>query len=89
MRKDENPRWTCCREALGREPKAWEFMIWVQQRWRDYAAHLGVEARGGEASRTIASWHWFEKRITDDETHKMFDQWLKSEVASGKYKEVE
>lgn len=32
----ENPRWTQCRIALGREPRAVDFMLWIQERWRDF-----------------------------------------------------
>jgi hypothetical protein len=106
FREDENPRWTMCRAAIGREPEVWEFTLWTQQRWRDYAVHLGladlavgvvtklfsdsglVTGAWSSASTRISSWYWFEKGITDAEMHKLFDQWLKSEVESGKYKEV-
>lgn len=35
---EENPRWTACRAALGREPEGWEFINWIQARWREFMA---------------------------------------------------
>jgi hypothetical protein len=34
----ENPRWTRCRAALGRQPAAYEFIIWNSRCWTEFAA---------------------------------------------------
>lgn len=39
---DENPRWTRCRHAIGREPKGWEFMVWMAGCWNAFRVHLHV-----------------------------------------------
>lgn len=91
MTQKENPRWTRCREALGREFEAWEFSLWIKQRWRDYAKFLGLADLGAawsSHSDRVFSWYWFEHKKTMSEVHDIFDQWLKSEVEAGKYKEV-
>lgn len=34
--REENPRWTVCRAALGREPEGWEFIVWIDARWVEF-----------------------------------------------------
>jgi hypothetical protein len=36
----ENPRWTACRVALGREFKVWEFLNWNRARWVEFATEV-------------------------------------------------
>lgn len=69
MSERENPRWTACRAAMGREPRAWEFIIWINARWIEYARHLGVPTSGSAAQSVYRS-------IGYDEGQRAFDLWL-------------
>lgn len=79
MTVPENPRWTACRKAIGREPECWEFSLWIQKRWHDYAAHLGLaelNAAYSGAYARVSSWYWFEKKVDGDELARLFNEWL-------------
>lgn len=47
----ENPRWTRCRAALGREPKAYEFIVWNSRCWQEFAETLGLRSVDGIHAR--------------------------------------
>lgn len=38
----ENPRWTRCRVALGREPKTYEYVAWSNRCWAEFCKQQGV-----------------------------------------------
>lgn len=67
----ENPRWTRCREALGREPSTTDFICWMGRRWTDFAIAHGC--RDGFEVRS---------RLGPD-VHPAFDAWLSEGVAAG------
>lgn len=69
----ENPRWTLCRQALGREPKAYEFMVWLSPFWVQFARLHGVRDSQG-----------VELKLGIDETRRAFDAWLAEQVNSPK-----
>lgn len=50
-RDRENPRWTCCRRAMGREPQAWEFMLWNGDMWNRFLEYLGLKRIPGRRHR--------------------------------------
>lgn len=50
----ENPYWTACRRALGREPTAAEYFAWNREQWRAYAASLGLRVPASESPRIVA-----------------------------------
>ncbi len=90
-RAKENPRWTLCRAAIGREPRAWEFMLWLGPRWKEFADSLSAP------QGSLLSWHnrdrasdvfgWKSvngRAVVDDR----FDEWLEAGVRVGKWKEV-
>jgi len=39
-----NPRWATCAAELGREPKTWEFMAWITERWSSWCLLTGRPA---------------------------------------------
>ena len=84
--KDENPRYTMFRAAMGdREVPFYKFSLWVQARWRDYAKHLGVwEKPGPDAYAKIIMAQEVGSKL---DTHKEFDTWLKTEVENGRFTE--
>jgi hypothetical protein len=76
----ENPRWTRCRYALGREPKAYEFIAWNGRCWDEFCKFhsckntddlaakfygLGEDVRAGGGS---------------------FDSWQRAGVLAGQWK---
>lgn len=70
----ENPRWTRCRAAIGREPKPWEFIIWVGWCWADFYRHEGVKSFS-EARHKIGL-----RRV-----HDAFDAFQEAGVAAGRW----
>jgi hypothetical protein len=76
-RKRENSRWTLCRRAMGREPKAWEFMLWIQERWAEFGREHGIKPRQGETFGGAAFLILGEK-----EAQQLFDRWLRREIKS-------
>lgn len=65
-----NPRWVACHAALGRRPKAYEFLIWLPKYWRRFAGLHGCrDARSVELKMGVS------------EAHAAFDRWLEDEVA--------
>ena len=60
---DENPRWTACRHYLGREPSAFEFLIWNGARVGEW-----VRLKGG---RTNDDRRWFIGMYGSE-----YDKWL-------------
>lgn len=72
----ENPRWTRCREALGREPSTTDFICWMTSWWEDYAKERGYK----DSSEMHA-------RLGPD-VHPAFDAWLTAGVAAGKWTEA-
>jgi len=85
----ENPRWTLCRAAFGREPEGYEFSLWIDARWRDFAQHIGAQRIPGElASTDVFAHFWWKKHLGSEEAQKAFDDWLKWEVEHGNFKET-
>lgn len=85
-REVENPRWTCCRAAFGREPRAWEFSIWLRKRWAEFADSLGARhTPGSSRSDEAFSHNWFTNRVDSDGTHAQFDAWLEAGVRADKF----
>jgi hypothetical protein len=67
----ENRRWVACRRALGREPRNVEFIVWINERWAEFAKLHGrewVPSRG-------TMWPW-------PDVQARFDAWLSAAVAS-------
>jgi hypothetical protein len=84
----ENPRWTICRAALGKEPEGYKFSLWIDARWQDFAKHIGAEHNSGEMASTDVFIHfWWKKRQGTEVAQKAFDDWLKWEVEHGNFKE--
>ena len=78
LREGENPRWTMCRAAMGREPRAWEFALWNGEQWRRFLEHLGLKRVPNEtASTTIFL------ALGVDEGQKAYDSWLLEQVEKG------
>lgn len=71
----ENPRWTRCREALGREPSNTDFICWTFSRWEDFAKERGCKD-SSEVRNKLGT-----------NAHPAFDVWLAEGVAAGKWKE--
>lgn len=69
----ENPRWTRCRHAIGREPKGWEFIVWMTQCWADFRAHFGFRTNDEAALRL------------GDAFHETFDRFQDEGVAAGRW----
>jgi len=82
---DENPRWTICRAAIGREPLAWEFSLWITRRWTNYATHIGVKRPSAD---NAFLWGYSHGSSTA-EIQAAFDAWLKAAVEAGKYRGVD
>jgi hypothetical protein len=85
LRSDENPRWACCRAAIGREPLGWEFMIWNGRRWVDYARENGIQrpARIGICDEVFRiGW---DKGKTSAEIHAEYNAWLVAAVEAGRF----
>lgn len=70
-------RWQRCAAALGREPTGWEFVVWVGQRWCDFAALHGC--KDSDAVR---------QRLGPEAIHQAFDAWLEEGVAAGQWKDA-
>jgi hypothetical protein len=99
FKPDENPRWTMCRAALGEKaldtghelvagemPPSAIFARWIQERWVDYAKHLGVwgRVRGEDACSQII----LSKPVgKPGNVQAEFDTWLKAEVEKGRFTE--
>ncbi len=62
-----NSRWVACHVAMGREPKPWEFIVWLRSQWIEFY-RLDPEFRG-EKSYLLA--HGVEA------TDREFDAWLR------------
>ena len=60
IRSGENRRWSLCREALDREPKGWEFIIWIQERWREWDPKHG--SRNHSETEHAEFDTWLEER---------------------------
>lgn len=69
---EENPRWTRCREALGREPSTLDFILWMGRRWQDFAAARGCR-NVDEVTQRVG-------------VHEDFDAWLAEGVRAGLWK---
>lgn len=70
----ENPRWTRCRHAIGREPQGWEFMVWMGWCWSEFRAHMGVRTNESGALR-------FGEEAWQD----AFDRFQDEGVAAGRW----
>lgn len=86
----ENPRWTLCREVLGREPKGWEFSLWIQERWRDFAKSLGWNGRSDKWGELPSDWAitelWMAKRMDLAAAQRAFNDWLFAAAKEGRFK---
>ena len=81
---EENPRWRLCRQALGREPKGYEFTIWNGGMWDRFLAHLKLKRIPGErASTTVFLALGYEAG------QDAYDVWLKAEVDAGRATEMD
>ena len=60
-----NPRYIACYAELGRDPKPYEFMLWVQNKWSELAKQYSVTGSGDMAMK-----FGFEA------SQKMFDQFV-------------
>lgn len=74
----ENPRWTLCRAAFGREPKAWEFTLWNGEQWRRFLEHLGIKRIPGETASTTVF-----LALGLEEGQNAYDSWLLEQVEKG------
>jgi hypothetical protein len=68
----ENPRWTLCQIAMGRRPKALEFMLWIRDRWYEYCKSV----TDGVIPQMETAFSFLCKRYGVEETQKDFDAWL-------------
>lgn len=60
----ENPRWTLCRAAIGREPTGVTFVRWINEHWEEWHDKLGHKG-----SRLYC--------MECPRMQKAFDQWLR------------
>lgn len=77
LKPDENPRWSCCRAALGREPRTLDFVLWMSGKWEAFAKERGVGSSSTDAFLALG-----------DKAHAAFDAWLRSAVEAGRFGEV-
>lgn len=71
----ENPRWTRCRAAIGREPLAYEFIIWNSRCWLEFCKSQGATR---DTIRLKLGSH----------TDVAFDAWQADGVRAGKWQDV-
>jgi hypothetical protein len=76
--KTENPRWTCCRTAIGRKPKAWEFMIWNDWCWAQLAKHHGIKCSSMDNGYHLAA------KLGWNNYQGAFDAWQAEETNAGR-----
>ena len=81
MPDGENPRWTQCRKAIGREIRALDFILWMSGKWTEFARESGVDLANSpfyeHSSRAFLKF--------GDDTHRLFDRWLAAGVAAGRW----
>lgn len=58
-----NPRWVACVNDIGREPAAWEFIIWNSARLNEWAKLFGKHQLGGTY-------------LVTESDHNEYNQWL-------------
>lgn len=90
LRADENPRWTCCRAALGRTPTAYEFLRWNSLRWVDFGreAPPEIRARIGRGC-VVGGPKWRDQLALIDGVHAAYDAWLRAQVEAGRFGSLE
>ena len=84
-----NPKWVECHRNLGRQPAAWEFMLWNSARIREFAADpqtAVITEQRQEEYRKKAGRGWssfstvgclFVAGHLTREGHVVYDKWLK------------
>lgn len=76
----ENPRWTCCRIALGRDICALDFILWMSGKWEMFADEKGIPHASG-------NWRADDVFCTrGEEVHAEFDAWLRERVEAGEFR---
>lgn len=54
--KGQNRRWTLCRAAFGRKPEGWEFINWIQGKWREWDVDHGTRDHSIEEHAAFDAW---------------------------------
>ena len=74
---NQNSRWVRCKEALGRDPEGWEFLLWNNARLREF---------WDKSNRMLWDWidskpHYVyvEGRLGGEDMHRLYDLWMFTE----------
>jgi hypothetical protein len=73
-----NPRWEQFLRVHGREPKPYEFTLWIGDKWREYREHLGLQPSeywGNNPRVDIKMTRKFDVPVDD-----AFNEWLAKET---------
>ena len=70
-----NPRWVAAHAHFRREMAAWEFSLWIQDQWREFAKTLGWPCKCGCRASVFVF-----LTLGDPRAHKDFDEFLLRKV---------
>lgn len=71
-----NVRWLACHAALGRRPRGFEFITWINQQWGRFAETRGI-APGNYAAGAV-------RDVLKAAADREFDVWLAEQAKEGK-----
>jgi hypothetical protein len=81
-RPDENPRWTRCRYAIGREPTGIDFSLWCVRCWIEFGELFSFRTTGYQSTRSAM----IAAGVAD--VDGAFDAWQEQGVLDGRWKEM-